>query len=403
MDVEVARWVVSGEAEPFLTWAGQAGEPSSLRVGEMLRRELPPERAAAVLDLVSLRGRASRKLGEISPFVFLTQDSLEQATRWDVAQWRARRLAGLGITHVIDAGCGVGIDSLGFRVAGASVSGIERDPVLAVFAEANLAIKTIPEGSSVVVRDLTQSLDWLPTSPTSALFLDPARRTTRGRSWDIADLSPSWEFVQQAIARTPGPAVVKLAPGFPRHLIPKEAAVTWVSHGGDLVETTLWIGTGAHREAVVLNGSTPACIAEGDTLPPPGPIGDYIYEPDPAVIRAHAIPTLARITSAHPLADSIAYLTSDTLVPTQFAQAFQVEQVMDFSQRALKSWVRANEIGAVEIKVRGLDIDPATFRRTLGLKGKNSASIILTPTPSGAKAVIVRRIPPTASTQTVSE
>ena len=53
--------------------------------------------------------------------------------------------------------------------------------------------------------------------------------------------------------------------------------------------------------------------------------------------------------------------------------------------------VREAGVGTLEIKVRGLDVDPAVLRRRLKPSGPNSATVILTPTPEGARAVVARR------------
>jgi hypothetical protein len=53
--------------------------------------------------------------------------------------------------------------------------------------------------------------------------------------------------------------------------------------------------------------------------------------------------------------------------------------------------VRQNRIGTLEIKKRGLDVDPAALRRRLSPKGPRSATLVLTPTPDGAAALVVRR------------
>jgi hypothetical protein len=46
----------------------------------------------------------------------------------------------------------------------------------------------------------------------------------------------------------------------------------------------------------------------------------------------------------------------------------------------------------VEIKKRGIDIDPAELRRRLRLVGPNSATVVISRTPRGALAAVVERI-----------
>ncbi|MCL2784465.1 MAG: class I SAM-dependent methyltransferase [Propionibacteriaceae bacterium] len=508
MDTSVAHWLVSAEAQPFIDQAHGFADPSSLSAGTILRQSLEPHLAAAVLDLEHLRRRARTKLGDLADRVFFTAAGLEQATRWEVAIWRAERMAAMGVTRVIDAGCGLGIDALACQEAGMTVIGIERDPVTAILADANLHLGS--GTAQVLVQDLEDSGSWLSDlgglattqEGLTAIFLDPARRTSRGRSWDIRDLSPSWEFVTSIFDEAQGPVVVKLAPGFPRHLLPEGVDVTWVSHRRELVETTVWSWAGGVgcRQAVVLavstqppghpaEGRTPgsqtmdfseqpnsgpyvgrrgSCLRQDDRgveypdsrpyirrpgvehpdskpyirrpgvedpdsrpyvgrrgsclwqddrgveytdsrpytlcitaepLPSPGAIGRYIYEPDPAVIRARGLAALAELTSTHPLAESVAYLTGDAEVHSPFAEVFEVLHCMPFSEKTLRAWVREQQIGSLEIKVRGLDIDPADLRRRLRLTGRNYTSVILTPTQIGKQAFIVRRIRLSPSSQ----
>ncbi|MDR0283950.1 MAG: class I SAM-dependent methyltransferase [Propionibacteriaceae bacterium] len=397
MEIETARWLVSPAATAAIARAATFAEPSSLQAGTALRRDLTPDQAAAVLDLVALRRRAEKKLGPQAARLFLTRDGLEQATRWDVARWRAGHLAALGAERVVDAGCGLGVDALACRIAGLRVTAIERDPVLAVLAAANLASDQ-PGGAAgataTVVCAALETVDLPRDEEQTALFLDPARRNPYGRSWDVADLSPSWATVQSLLERTRGPVVVKLAPGFPRELLPEDASVTWVSHRGDLVETTLWPGlaTGGTREAVVLAGEHEHRLTAGDDRPAPGPLDRYLYEPDPAVIRAQATGTLARRVGAHLVAPGLAYLTGGDHVATPFAEPFEIEEGFPFSERALRSWARSRNIGTLEIKTRGQGIDPAQLRRTLRLRGERPALVILTPTTAGAMVLVAHRL-----------
>jgi len=397
MDVEVARWLVSGAAAPYLDAAGDLPDPSSLSAGAALRRELSPDRAAAVLDLAALRRRSQTKLDGLGERLYLTHDGLEQATRWEVARWRADRLRALGVDRVVDLGCGLGIDAMAFHQVGLSVTGIEHDPVTAILAEANLRLLDVPGGpgagviaAAVENCDLT---DWL-ADPGTACFLDPARRTARGRSWRVEDLQPSWEFVGSIVQRASGPVTVKLAPGFPRHRLPPDPDITWVSHTHELVETTLWHGTTStgRRQAVILQPGGSAARLAASAKPATGPAGRYLYEPDPAVIRAQATGSLADRLGAWALADAVAYLTSDDLVFSPFASCFEKLDTLDCTEKALRTWTHQHEIGTLEIKTRGLGIDPASLRPRLHLAGPNAGCVILSPTSDGAKALIVRRL-----------
>ena len=65
-----------------------------------------------------------------------------------------------------------------------------------------------------------------------------------------------------------------------------------------------------------------------------------------------------------------------------------------FDVKALRAWVRERGVGTLEIKKRGIDLDPAALRRTLKPKGKASATLMVTPTPAGARVLVCSRVDP---------
>ena len=387
MDAEDARWLVGADAAAELARLADEPDPSSLAAGERLRRRLPPGRAAAVSSQVALRRRAVAKFGDRAARLFFTPDGLEQASRPEVARWRADRFAAAGVRRVVDLGCGIGTDALALVERGVPVDAVERDPVTAVLAAANL-------GDRGRVHAGTAEELWPALAGDGAgVFCDPARRTSSGRSWRVEDLSPSWEFVRELLAGD-APAAVKLGPGLAHRLIPDGVAATWVSHRGDLVELSLWSGAwAAGRQAVLLPGGHVLAAGDAAAVPAAGPVGRFVHEPDPAVVRAGAVGALARLLDARPVGDGIAYLTSAEARPTPFATSFEVLDVLDAGEKALRSWIRRERIGTLEIKKRGVDVDPAALRRRLKPSGTGSATLMLTPTPDGARALVVRRLP----------
>ncbi|PKQ31551.1 MAG: class I SAM-dependent methyltransferase [Actinobacteria bacterium HGW-Actinobacteria-2] len=378
MDVEVARWLVSDDAVPALTAAGAEPDPSSLAAAGRLRRDFPPEQAAAALTQVGLRRRAVTKFGETARRLFFTPDGLEQATRGEVAAWRAARYRAAAVADVVDLGCGLGADALAFAAAGLNVRAVEADPATAVLASANL-------GQEVICGDAVELAAPLLASG-AAVFADPARRTSSGRTWRVSDFSPPFDFATGLLDGRFG--CIKAAPGLPSAMIPDQVGVTWVSHRGDLVETSLW-STGERAAVLLPSGEE---LAVGGDRAPIGEPGRYLYEPDPAVIRSGAINALAAHLGAWRPADGIGYLFSDELRETPFARAFSVAEVLAYDERALRAFVREHGVGVLEIKCRGVDVDPAALRRRLKPSGPASATLVITPTPSGVRTLVVARL-----------
>lgn len=384
MHPDTARWLVSDAAGPALVAAAAEEDPASLAAASRLRALVAPDQAAAALAQVALRRRARGKFGDRSDRLFLTPDGLEQATRAAVAARRAARMAATGARRVVDLGCGLGADALAFTDAGLTVVAVERDEATAILAEANLGLP--------VVRGTAE--EWWPVlrADADAVFCDPARRTASGRSWRLEDLSPPWEFVRALLDGT-RPACAKLGPGLPHAAIGPDAEAEWVSEAGAVVECALWAGSGSEpglRRAVVDGvelasdpGAAPASLA---------PMGEWLYEPVGAVVRAGLVDRLAGLLRAHRVHADVAYLTADAHLPTPFATAFRVREELPAHERSLREWVRERGVGVLEIKKRGLEVDPAALRRRLKPKGTASATLVLTPTPRGARAYVVERV-----------
>ena len=361
-------------------------DPESLAAASRMRAQFGPEVAAAALTQATLRRQAKAKFGEAAVQMFFTRAGLEQATRPEVADHHASRFRLAGVRKVIDLGCGIGSDSMAFARAGLEVLAVDVDPETAAVAQANLA-----GVADVICTDANEVAEQLITARVG-VFCDPARRNDHGRVWRVEDFEPRWPTVMQLFdgGRTAG---VKLGPALPHSLIPEAVEAEWITHRGETVEVGLWSGPGAtpgRRSALIMPNAR--LIA---TTAPPLPVRDlssYLYEPAGAVIRAGAIAELGAQLGAGLLDPQVAYLTGDQLCSTPFATAFEVRQRLPFHTKALRSWVREAQIGVLEIKKRGIEVDPAELRRRLRLAGSNSATIVISRTPSGAIAAVVQRI-----------
>lgn len=367
-----------------------------LKLVSSLRQEgHSPDLVAAVLTQKKLRTKAKSKFGDFADRMLFTEAGLEQATRLKVAALHAGRYRAAGIRRVADLGCGIGADALAFAALDLEVTAIERDEVTAAIASYNLAPF---EGVTVAVGD-AETAD---LTEVDAVYLDPARRTeghtdTR-RITNPDDYSPSLDFAFGLAERMP--TGVKLGPGFDRSLIPDTAEAQWISVDGQVVENGLWFGSlarpGIRRSALVISGNASHELtnySDSDDAPI-GEIGEYLYEPDGAVIRARLIGDLARSLDARMISDQIAYLSNDEVTLTPFASTFRIIEQLPTDESKLKKGLRARGIGTLEIKKRGVDVDPAILRRRLSLKGANSATLFLTRIAGRHVALLAERIRP---------
>lgn len=352
-----------------------------------------PDLVSAVVTQARLRERARSKFGDFAGRMLFTRAGLEQATRLSVAAHHAGRFRRAGIEHVADLGCGIGGDALALASLGIRVGAIDADEVTAALATVNLA----PFGAAVTVRHgLAQEQD---LSGVEAVWLDPARReageTGRARA---DDWSPPLEWVFELTSRMP--AGIKLGPGLDRDRIPDGYEAQWVSADGSTIELVLWSGAlareGVTRSALVLRGQHAVELtAPADSEDEPvRALGQFIHEPDGAVIRARLIGQVARSLRAGMLAEKIAYLTGDDAVTSPFVQSFRVREVLPADTKKLARALKERDIGILEIKKRGVDVDPAALRQSLKLKGEESATLIMTRIAGSRVAILADRVPP---------
>lgn len=351
---------------------------NDLAVGEDVRRHycaLKPNVASAAVEQATLRRRGRAKFGAAADEMWFTANGLEQATSAIAANHRATRFHALNTTlgrpaRVADLCCGIGADLRALEAAGCNVTGFDHDPVTAQAARLNSDARV--DCADVEVLDLTGY---------DAAFIDPARRSRGRRTFDVNAYEPPWSFVTSLLAKVPA-AAAKVAPGIPHDLVPAGIEIEWISVAGGLKEAVLWAGSltdgETRRRATLLpSGATMHTKSDADERAPTGSMNRYLYEPDDAVVRAHLISDLARSVDGVLLDATTAYLTSDRLIDTPFAKAFEVREVMPFSLKRLRAALRERDVGGVTIMKRGSAVDVERLRRDLRLEGTTQAVVVL--------------------------
>ncbi|HEV2636198.1 MAG TPA: class I SAM-dependent methyltransferase [Actinocrinis sp.] len=412
---------------PLLTAPGQEllarltggyDESAVLSQAEKLRAEYPPDLVSAALTQARLRDRAAAKFGSRARDMYFTPAGYEQATRMSVAELRAERYRRAGVRRVADLCCGIGGDALAFAAAGIEVLAVDRDPLTCAVLAANARAFGV-EGAIEVRCEGVETVD---LRGCDGVFLDPARRTDRGRTFDPEAYSPSWSYAVGLAVRGVAAAVgFKVAPGLPHELIPRGAQAEWVSDRGEVKEAGIYFGAlvgagcgvggvgggsgAAERQATLLPGSY-RLESAGVPDPSPGPVGRYLYEPDGAVIRAHLLGELAELLGAHSIDPTIAYLTADRSWEgsrgggggsgsgggdgNSFVARYEITDVLPFNVKRLRAVVAERGYGRLTVKKRGADVDPAFLRKQLRPAGPNSAVVVVTRVAGAHMALIAQ-------------
>lgn len=370
--------LLTSEGWELLASLGPYREAEAFQQNAALRKAgHSPALVSAVLTQSRLRTKAEGKFGEFARQMIFTPAGLEQSTRLPVAARHAERYLKAGIKHVADLGCGLGADSMALASLDIRVTAVEQDETTAACATMNLI--PFPNASVVHADATTLSLEGI-----DGVWLDPARRTTSTsgtrRIWDPEDFSPPLSFVE-SLTKSGRSVGVKMGPGIPHDSVPAGCEAQWVSVGGDVTEVALWFNAvrrpGVRRAALLLGAQGAAEITseedfDGGPVAPVGPVEGYLYEPDGAVIRAGLVADVALELDGHLVDEHIAYICAASLRDTPFARAYRILEVMPYNVKALKSWVKDNGIGVLDIKKRGTSVTPEELRKQLLPGGKSS-------------------------------
>ena len=348
-------------------------EQSHLGLATRLRKTLGSSETHALLETALLRERAGSKFSRADQMYF-DRAGLEMSSAEIISIWRSNRYA--QYTRIADLCCGIGGDALGLAAQGTVVA-VDRDPVRLAMARANLAAYGRDNQLEVVEADLE---DMDPFSA-EAIFFDPARRTDNGkRIYSIYGYRPPLSILDRWRGTTSNWGI-KISPGFDYAELPDEAHVEFISVGYELREAVLWYGDlkpAAQRTATLLPSGDVLDSNSADCQPEISDPKLWLYEPDPAILRARLVTNLAAHLNASQIDSSISYLTSNDMVQTPFARWFEVEDWFPFQLKRLRSYLRERNVGRIEIKKRGSAVEVDSLRRQLRLKGKENRTVFLT-------------------------
>jgi SAM-dependent methyltransferase len=362
------------------------GTGTELQLQSALREEFSPELVRAGLLLHDLRRRARAKFTRAEA-LWLDRTGLEQATPEPVARHKAQRFAGAS-APVYDLCCGIGADAIALAGQGCDVIAVDQSSVACLRTQLNAAAYGVADRIQTLVADVT-TLD----IPHTLIHIDPDRRAGSRRALRLEDYAPPLEFLQSLPERFPGGAI-KLSPAsnfggkFP------DCEIELTSRGGECKEATVWFGSlagAAAMRATVLPAGFSLAGNPWEARPRVGPLQRFVYDPDPAIVRAGLLDQLTEQLELQRLDDAEEYLTSERLSDSPAVRAFEVLAELPHNDRAIRNDIRERGLGELEIKCRHVPVDIEALRRKLPLTGKDKAVLIIARLQGKTRALICRR------------
>jgi hypothetical protein len=398
-------WLSSPEGQRIILVAREFSDP--LIAIPALRKqfcEISPDLISLAFSQAQMQQRLESRWGTSVAELLLTDDGISQATRPEVARYRAEFIAKKFGTHahVLDLTCGLGFDSREFARSGLRVTSVEIDPDIVEFARHNLRQFDV----SVHCAD---AAEFEIPNDVDLVFIDPARRNPNAakdsmgntkRIFNPSQWSPSWETINE-IAKT-HPVIAKVAPGIDKAELADWDA-RWISSDGDLVECFLSSAGTAIRSAVLLNSENDLHFeVMGNSTTATAQLGSFLVIPDPALIRASALDAVAELCNGGLVNEHIAWLTSNDLEAISqlskhspsLANILRIESHFKFSDKQLVVNLKDVDLSGVTVMTRGMQLDVEAIRK-LAVKASSAGNqelvIAIYRDDAGPQALLCRR------------
>ncbi len=358
---------------------------SELQVQAKLRQEFPESLVRAVITLQELRRKATAKFS-CGDRLWLDRVGLEQCTSELVATHKAARFSGL----VWDFCSGIGSDAAALARGGCDVITVDSDPACCLRTQWNAEILTPnqrPYSVCARVEDLTDR--------SGLLHVDPDRRVSQAtRAVRIEDYVPRLDQLQRWTQEFSGGAI-KLSPAANFGGKFSAAEIELVSVHGECKEATVWFGSLAGEKpwrATALPSGETLAGEPMEAVADITPLGRYLFDPDPAIVRAGLVDMLAEHQGLTRLDAAEEYLTGDSLVDSAFVRAFEVQAELSNNPKEVRAYYRTSNVGQLEIKCRHIPVEVDRLRKQLSLTGDQPGVLIFARISGKARAVVARRV-----------
>ena len=413
ISLDTWQWLLTPAGEALIEKAGAVKETEVANISR-LRKHHSAEQVQAAMSCAAARNKAHRKFPRQYKTLIADAQGLEQATSSCVGQYKASRFSDLATTplegrdsnkplRIADLCSGIGGDAIAFSQAGMNVTGIDCDESRAWMTDHNANCKT-------QTMDIDNWLDTFNSHDFDAYHIDPQRRNTSGRIWQLQNCLPGPETLSRVIKHIPSGAI-KLGPGVDRDDAAEQLPqgdLEFISENGQLVQAIWWTGvfaSGTRRATCLYNSkqneqpshirdSKPATLTlQGHPkYPPVDEPQQYVFTYDSSVERAELTATLCEQLEVKSLHPKSGLLTSNQLINSPWLTAFELIEQMPWREPRIKKWLQQHDAGIVEIKTRGKVVNPDHIQKQLRGTGPKPFTLFIQRFDQKVVALITRRI-----------
>ncbi|MBC8463219.1 hypothetical protein H8D76_02555 [Candidatus Bathyarchaeota archaeon] len=349
-----------------------------------------------ILDDVHYRTRGRDKFPRASKMRF-TRDGLAMATGKAVAEyrtWKIRKQLGR-VRKALDACTGIGGDTIAMALRWPVVS-VEIDPEIIEILRHNIEVYDVQDRVEIVQGDITKLVNdegfKSKLDEVDVIFFDPSRRGDGGRTVKTEEYVPPLSFIDELLTLCPN-LCVKISPGTDLDRIRYDCDIEVISNRGEAKEVVLWFGKlklDQEAKTVLATKLPEKMTMERDThvRNEITQVKNYLFEPDPAYIKARLIDTLAQcfeLTQIHP---KIAYLTGDERLRIPVLKTYEVMKVTSLDPDEINAALRELGIGRVDFKARGVRVDMKGIHKRIHGEGRRRGLVVFTVVGKNDAAII---------------
>jgi len=353
-----------------------------------LRKRFTSDQARALLALHDVRQRAATKFSRADEMWF-HRTGMEQSTSEAVARHKAKRFQNGAVSEVVDLCSGIGMDSIALAENGLTVTAVDQSELSAEYLKRNAAVYGVADQITTCIADVNE-FDVVE----KIIHIDPDRRAGRQRAIRLEDYTPPLEYLQRLTEKSPGGAI-KLSPAsnFGGKFLGCE--VELISLHGECKEATIWYGSLRSESDFTVTILPTGFTVTGDpwlARAPITPLGSYIYDPDPALVRAGLIDVYCEQAGLSRLDDAEEYLTSDEPVSSPAVACFEVLADLPNNDKAVRKYLRGQSFGQMEIKCRHVPVNADQYRKKLPLNGTDPGVLIIARVQGKTRTILAKRI-----------
>ncbi len=323
--------------------------------------------------------RDKRTIKFTKPIVSNTE-GLQLATPEIVAAYIARRLR----TEIIaDLGCGIGGQVIFFAKECNKVYAVERNPEKLEYAKKNCELYDLKNVEFILGDALSENIKEK-VSDADIIFSDPARPLSE-KERTLSNLEPPITEILKLYSDVTPEIAFHAPPQMPPSRITLDCEREYLSLNGQLNRLTLYFGAlkRCEKSAVVLPEGAWLCSSDAVPAIKTGAPGEYVYEPEPSVVKAELLDELAHTISGDKILfykgdERRTLLTSSELLESSFFKdTYRVLRRTQWDICGLKKLLNEEKAGKAILR---FDIEPERYwdvRKKLeeGLSGSRTLHV----------------------------